>query len=283
MLKNYKFDLIISKFLTKNKLKNILIKKKINVIYNFAAKFNGKKKLLYKTNYLLTINILDAIIQCNKKIKLINANSSSIFGNSKNIDINKFSPSTYYALTKLYSFLYSRFYRIFYKLPVYNMILFNHTSEYQKNFFFIKKIICHLLKFKRNRIKKTLLIGNLNSLRDWSYAKDIVKTCIKISNNEEPNDYFINSQNKISNRKILKIILKKINIKYYIIKKNKKINYYSDNGRVILSSIEKFYRDNDYEILSKSNSSSFKNNPHHRHFMVPSKIIDCILKNYRLS
>jgi GDP-D-mannose dehydratase len=163
------------------------------------------------------------------------------------------------------------------------MILFNHTSEHQKNLFFIKKLILHLVKFKKNKTKTTLSVGNLNSLRDWSHAQDIVKTCIKISKNKKPDDYFINSQKKISNRRILEIILKKLNIKYHTIKEDKNLNYYSSTNQIIVSSQKKFFRDNDYEISSKSNSNTFKNNPYYRDFMGPSKIIDRIVKTYKLN
>ena len=101
-------------------------------------------------------------------------------------------------------------------------ILFNHESKYRKNNFLTKKIISHAIK-NNNGSKKKLIIGNISTKVDWSYAEDIIDAILAIQKIKNSGDFIISSGKGHSVKEFLDITYSYFNLNYkdfIMIKKN---------------------------------------------------------------
>ena len=71
-----------------------------------------------------------------------------------------------------------------------NGILFNHESERRGENFVTRKITLAAARIAKG-LQDHLELGNLDSLRDWGYAKDYVECMWLIMQQDEPDDYVI--------------------------------------------------------------------------------------------
>lgn len=116
----------------------------------------------------------------------------------KGFDENsKLSPASPYGCAKIYSYWMTRVYRHSYKLFASNGLLFNHESPRRGETFVSRKITLWFAKYWKNlqnNIKTSpLLLGNLNSFRDWSHSKDCVYAQWLILQHNKPDDFVISS------------------------------------------------------------------------------------------
>ena len=113
------------------------------------------------------------------KSKYYQASTSELFGGIPNTvpqsEETLFSPKSPYAAAKLYSFWITKIYRQSYGLHASNGILFNHESPRRGNTFVTKKISKGVADINKGKID-CIYVGNLNSVRDWGYAKIYVKS-----------------------------------------------------------------------------------------------------------
>ena len=101
---------------------------------------------------------------------------SELFGQPKLTTQNEmtpFYPRSPYAVSKLAGLRTVRTFRDAYKLFMVNGILFNHESEVRGLEFFTRKISRSVEKIY-NEVKERVILGNLNVVKDWGYAKDYV-------------------------------------------------------------------------------------------------------------
>ena len=71
-----------------------------------------------------------------------------------------------------------------------NGILFNHESERRGETFVTRKITLAAARIAQG-FQDKLYLGNLNSLRDWGYAKDYVECMWLILQQPQPDDFVI--------------------------------------------------------------------------------------------
>ena len=171
-------------------------------IYHFAAQSHvaiSFQMPIYSVNVdaMGTLNILESIRLLNfqKNTKFYNAASSEIFGNSNDKFQNensKFLPNSPYASAKLFSYWITKNYRKSYKIFATNGILFNHESEIRGKTFVTRKITFFVANYKMHRAK-TLYLGNLNSKRDWGYAKDYMEGAWLMMQQSKPDDYVLST------------------------------------------------------------------------------------------
>ena len=126
-------------------------------------------------------NLINALVLENNFCKFFQSSSSEMFGPS-NFKLNEnsfFSPNSPYSLAKLNNHFKVSELREKYDWEIYSGIMFNHESEFRTKDFLIMKIIEGALSIKR---KKTnlLTIGSLDTVRDWSYAEDVVEAIYTI-------------------------------------------------------------------------------------------------------
>lgn len=140
-----------------------------------------------------TLRILDAIRNNRAKTKFYQASSSEMFGRvteTPQTENTPFYPCSPYACAKVYAFWITKNYRESYDIFACNGILFNHESPRRGRTFVTKKIINGLVKIKIGQQEK-LYLGNLDSKRDWGYAKEYVEGMWLMLQQERPGDYLL--------------------------------------------------------------------------------------------
>jgi len=169
-----------------------------NEIYNLAAQSHVRISFdqpIYtaQATGLGTLNLLEAIRIHNPKIKMYQASSSEMFGNS--IDDDGFqrestpmNPVSPYGCAKVFSYNICRNYRNSYNLFVSNGILFNHESPRRGVNFVTNKVVKGAVEIMMGK-KEKLALGNLKATRDWGHAKDYVKAMWMILQLDKPDDF----------------------------------------------------------------------------------------------
>lgn len=148
---------------------------------------------IINNNIKSTINCLNAIKNIKPECKFYHAGSSEQFGKVLETPQNEntpFNPRSPYAIGKVHSFFYTKMYREAYNIFACNGILMNHESERRATEFVTRKITQAVAKIKLGR-QKELFLGNLDSKRDWGYAKDFVEAMYLMLQQEKPDDYVI--------------------------------------------------------------------------------------------
>jgi len=140
-----------------------------------------------------TLNLLEAIRVFDPEIRMYQASSSEMFGNSIDPDgfqreTTPMNPVSPYGCAKVFSYNICRNYRNSYNLFVSNGILFNHESPRRGINFVTNKVVKGAVEIKLG-LSKELVLGNLNATRDWGHAKDYVKAMWMMLQQDLPGDY----------------------------------------------------------------------------------------------
>ena len=169
-------------------------------VYNLAAQSHVQVSFdspEYTANVDATgvLRILEAIRQCGltDTCRMYQASTSELYGKVEEVPQNEntpFHPYSPYAVAKLYGFWIVKEYREAYNMFCCSGILFNHESERRGETFVTRKITLAAARIKQGRQEK-LYLGNLDSLRDWGYAKDYVECMWLIMQHETPEDFVI--------------------------------------------------------------------------------------------
>ena len=167
-------------------------------IYNLAAQSHVRISFdqpIYTANVtgIGTLNLLEAVKLIKPSIKIYQASSSEMFGNSIDEDgfqrestpLNPVSP---YGCAKVFSYNIGRNYRNSYGMFISNGILFNHESPRRGTNFVTNKVCKEAVKIKLG-LSNELKLGNLDATRDWGHAKDYVKAMWMILQQDKPDDY----------------------------------------------------------------------------------------------
>ena len=123
-----------------------------------------------------TIRLLEAIRASGIQTKFYQASSSEIFGSTPppQNETTPFHPRSPYGVSKLFSYWATVNYREAYGIHASNGILFNHESPRRGETFVTRKITRAVARIKAG-IDKNVYLGNLDSRRDWGYAKEYVE------------------------------------------------------------------------------------------------------------
>ncbi|MBR0172294.1 MAG: GDP-mannose 4,6-dehydratase [Lachnospiraceae bacterium] len=169
-------------------------------IYNLAAQshvhvsfesseYTGEVDALGVLRVLESLRILDLT----KKTKVYQASTSELYGRVVEVPQNEntpFYPYSPYAVAKQYGFWIVKEYRAAYGMFACNGILFNHESERRGETFVTRKITIAAGRIAEG-LQETLELGNLDSKRDWGYAKDYVECMWLMLQQDEPDDFVI--------------------------------------------------------------------------------------------
>ena len=169
-------------------------------IYNLAAQSHVKvsfdvPEYTADTDAVGTLRLLEAVRICglDKSCRIYQASTSELYGKVQEVpqsETTPFYPRSPYAVAKLYGFWIMKNYRESYNMYCCNGILFNHESERRGENFVTRKITLAAARIAQGYQDK-LYLGNLNSLRDWGYAKDYVECMWLILQQPEPDDFVI--------------------------------------------------------------------------------------------
>lgn len=169
-------------------------------IYNLAAQSHvqisfSEPEYTAQSDALGVLRILEAVraLGMEKTTRIYQASTSELYGDttSKLQDEQvRFEPVSPYAAAKLYAYFIAQSYKKAYGMYICNGILFNHESPRRGENFVTRKItlsLAELLAGKREHI----LLGNLDSVRDWGFAGDYVEAMWLMLQQPEPDDFVI--------------------------------------------------------------------------------------------
>ncbi len=172
-----------------------------NEIYNLAAQsdvgisFKCPEET-FEINYLGVGRVVNSARDHNKDIKIYQASTSEMFGNSEEEPQNEKTPMipvSPYGKAKLKAHEdFIKGYREKHGMFAVSGILFNHESERRGEHFVTRKITESLAKISKGKQDK-LFLGNLSACRDWGYAKDYVEGMWKMLQQDKPDDYVLSS------------------------------------------------------------------------------------------
>lgn len=139
--------------------------------------------------------LLEAIRFYNPKIKFYQASSSEMFGNSNTPiqnELTPFTPASPYASAKLYAHWITKMYKEAYGMYCVSGILFNHESPLRGMEFVSRKITNGVAEIVLG-LKKKLVLGNLETKRDWGYAPEYMEAVYKMLQQKRPETYVIST------------------------------------------------------------------------------------------
>lgn len=167
-------------------------------VYNLAAQSfvpASFEQPIYTTsvNALGTTRLLESIMMIDRGIKFYQASTSEMFGQVREVpqtETTPFHPRSPYGVSKLYGHWITVNYRESYHLHASSGILFNHESPLRGENFVTKKITKQLAEVKYG-LRRSLRLGNLNSVRDWGFAGDYVEGMWLMLQQESGDDYIL--------------------------------------------------------------------------------------------
>ena len=169
-------------------------------IYNLAAQSHVQvsfdvPEYSGDVDALGVLRILEAcrILGLEKKTKVYQASTSELYGKVEEVpqrETTPFHPYSPYAGAKQYGFWITKEYREAYGMFAVNGILFNHESERRGENFVTRKITLAAGRIAEG-LQDHLELGNMDSLRDWGYAKDYVECMWMILQHDTPEDFVI--------------------------------------------------------------------------------------------
>ena len=224
-------------------------------IYNLAAQSHvqvsfDSPEFTANVDATGVLRVLEAVRLCGLKdtCRIYQASTSELYGKVEEVPQNEntpFHPYSPYAVAKLYGFWIVKEYREAYNMYCCSGILFNHESERRGETFVTRKITLAAARIAQGKQEK-LYLGNLDSLRDWGYAKDYVECMWLILQHETPEDFVIATGVQHSVREFCYLAFKYAGIELEF--KGEGINekgYDKTTGKCLLEVSEDFYRPTD--------------------------------------
>lgn len=194
-----------------------------------------------------TLRLLEACRICGieKTVKFYQASTSELFGKveeSPQSETTPFHPYSPYAVAKLYSYWMIKEYREAYGMFACNGILFNHESERRGEEFVTRKITLAAARIAQG-LQDHLELGNLNSLRDWGYAKDYVECMWLMLQQDKPDDFVIATGEQHSVREFADLAFKNNGITIEWIGSGiEEVGINTKTNKVVVSINPKFFR-----------------------------------------
>jgi len=190
-------------------------------IYNLGAQSHVKvsfEMAEYTSNVdgLGTLRLLDAIRTCRleKKVRFYQASTSELYGKVQEIPQNEktpFYPRSPYGVAKLYAYWIVVNYREAYDMFSCNGILFNHESPRRGQTFVTRKITRAVANIYLG-YQDVVIIGNLESKRDWGHARDYVEGMWLMLQQDKPDDYVLSTNETHTVREFVEKAFKVINV-----------------------------------------------------------------------
>ena len=210
-----------------------------------------------------TLRLLEAI-RCSgldKICRFYQASTSELYGKVKEIpqkETTPFHPRSPYGVAKLYAYWITQNYRESYNMYCCNGILFNHESPRRGPTFVTRKITKGLNMILKGE-KDKLILGNINSLRDWGHAKDFVYGMWLMLQQDIPEDYILSTNECHSVREFIE---KSFKIKGFDIKwKGKDLNeigYDEKTEKELIFISKEYYRPAEVDELIGDSTKAIK-------------------------
>jgi GDPmannose 4,6-dehydratase len=194
-------------------------------IYNLAAQSHVRisydnPAFTASVNAIGALNLFQAVRSrsCNKNVRVYQASSSEMFGSSVDDDgfqreTTQMTPVSPYGCSKLFAYSAARNSRNAFNIFISNGILFNHESPRRGTNFVTAKVVQKAVKIKLGLDNK-LVLGNLDSYRDWGHSKDYVRAMHLILSHDKPDDFVISTGQTHSVRDMCKTAFDMLGLDY---------------------------------------------------------------------
>lgn len=232
-----------------NFLSNLLLKEKPEEVYHLAAQsfvgYSFQNALsTYDANIGGTLNVCNAVKDASPDTRMYFAATSELFGQPRESPQNEktpFYPRSPYAVSKLAGIWTTRTYREAYKLYMSNGILFNHESEVRGPEFVTRKISMAVANIHKGS-DDPVILGNLNSVKDWGYAKDYVIGMWMMLKQDYPDDFVMGTGESHTVRDFAEAAFRRIGIK--VSWKGSGVNEIgvSEEGKTMVKASREFFR-----------------------------------------
>ncbi len=203
-------------------LSHVLEQVRPHEVYNLGAQSHVRVSFdqpLYTADVvgLGTLRLLEAVRQLNRSqpVRFYQASSSEMYGSApppQGPD-TPFHPRSPYACAKLYGHWQTINYREAYDLYACSGILFNHESPRRGESFVTRKVTLGAARIKEG-LQKKLIMGNLDSKRDWGFAGDYVEAMWLMLQQEKPDDYVVATGETHSVRELLEVAFSLLDLDY---------------------------------------------------------------------
>lgn len=209
---------------------------------SFVDYSKDNQDLILNNNLNSTNFLLEAIKNYAPNCRFFLAGSSEMFGlsnESPQSENSIFNPQNIYGISKLKAFDSVKNYRQNYKIFACCGILYNHESPRRNPIFLTRKISQSVAKIHLG-IENKIELGDIESARDFGYAKDYVEAIFLMLQNSQALDYVISSGNIYRVKDILKIAFDYVNLDYKkfikinpdFIRPSPKIQLFGDNSKI---------------------------------------------------
>ena len=236
-------------------------------VYNLAAMSHVKVSFelpLYTcdADAMGVLRLLESVRVCGipiEKIRFYQASTSEMFGKVVEIpqkETTPFYPRSPYGVAKLYGHWITKNYREAYGMYACSGILFNHESPRRGHNFVTRKITVALSNIVRGT-QSNLVLGNLNSLRDWGHAKDYVEGMWLMLQQDHPDDYILSTNEYHSVREFVEIAF---SLKGFLIRwrgeGENEVGYDEITGRELIVIASRYFRPAEVEELLGDSSKA---------------------------
>jgi GDPmannose 4,6-dehydratase len=235
-------------------------------IYNLAAQSHVKvsfdtPEYTANSDALGTLRILEAIriLGLERKTRFYQASTSEMFGKvveTPQKETTPFYPRSPYGAAKVYAYWITVNYREAYNMFACNGILFNHESPLRGETFVSRKITRAVARIKMG-MQNEIFLGNLDSCRDWGFAKDYVKAMWLMLQADSPDDYVIATGRSHSVRDFVELAFKEIGIN--IVWEGKgldEIGKDQDSGKALVKVDPRYFRPTEVDFLLGDSSKA---------------------------
>lgn len=228
-------------------------------IYNLAAQSHVQvsfetPEYTANSDALGALRILEAIriLQLTKKTKFYQASTSELYGKVQQIPQNEetpFYPRSPYAAAKIYAYWITVNYREAYNIFACNGILFNHESPRRGETFVTRKITQAVAKIKYG-LQDKIFLGNLDSKRDWGYAKEYIEAMWLMLQQNKPQDFVIATGQTHSVREFVELSFKHIGKEIVWVGKGiEERGVDADTGNILVAIDPFYFRPTEVDLL----------------------------------
>ncbi len=257
--KNKKFILHYGDLTDATNLIRIIQQIQPDEIYNLAAQSHVQvsfetPEYTANSDALGTLRILEAIriLGLTSKTKFYQASTSELYGKVTQVPQDEntpFYPRSPYAAAKIYAYWITVNYREAYNIFACNGILFNHESERRGETFVTRKITMAVARIKYG-LQDCIHLGNLDSKRDWGYAKEYIVAMWKMLQHKEPKDFVIATGQTHTVREFVEVAFSLIGkkIKWVGIGVNE-VGIDSVSGKHLIKIDPRYFRPTEVELL----------------------------------
>jgi GDPmannose 4,6-dehydratase len=178
-------------------LTNLVRETKPDEVYNLAAQSHVQVSFTMpqytgQIDGVGPVVLLEAIRAAGNETRFYQASTSELYGSTPppQNEESMFRPRSPYAAAKLMAYWTTVNYREAYGIHATNGILFNHESPRRGETFVTRKITRAVADIAHGKSKK-LYLGNVDSVRDWGYAKEFVESMWMMLQQDKPSDYVV--------------------------------------------------------------------------------------------